>query len=444
MNAMTRFLAGFYALAVLAVLAFFLADAGVADRRIALMLLAAASLVGFARPGTPRTLVVLIPLGPVLDFFFMTPGNAIYALEVVLSAALIQWCVRRVRERDLAWNLPETPVLLWGGFALVGIYALNGGDALANDPTAALRLLRVLILALGAALMVRHTVRRYGDRSVLPLWTAGALAGLVLIALGAVVEYVLFAPERGHFEPGSFYRGSIGVAVHVAFFSPLALSVFLSDSGRKWRIAGAVAWLAGVLCLPLTASRGGLGSVLLVSALLAAAAGARDGWRRWRKLLVPAALLAVLALIVAWKPELAGESFAYKWRATLSGDFFSTRRPAWNEAFALLRSHPLTGVGPSAWAPSIPLELALRHGLPAAVLALGSVFWAIVTTLRKRRATGEGSSAGLSLAAVDLGLGACLVGLLLVGLAETGLGARTTPLLAAAVALAATPIPARR
>ena len=443
MSGLNRFLAGFYACAVLAVLAFFLADAGMAERRLPALLLAAVALVWFSRSGSALALAFLIPLGPVIDLPFLTPARTMYALGIILSAALIQWLVRRAREPGLAWSLPSVPLLLWGGYALVGLYALGGGDNLESDPKGTLRMVRVLILALGTALMVRRMVRHRGDATVLPLWTAGALGGLALVGLGAIVEYALLAPSQGHFEPGSFYRGSVGVAVHVAFFAPLALSVFLSDSARRWRVAAAAAWLAGVLCLPLTASRGALGSVLITTVLLITAALSRDGWRRWSKLVIPAAALAALVAVIAVKPELAGESFAYKWRASLAGDFLSTRLPAWREATAAIRAHPLTGEGPTAWAPSIPLELARRHGLPAALLAVGAMLLAIVSVLRRRREPAASASRGLSLGAVDLGLGACLVGLLLVGLAETGLGARTTPLLAATLALAAAPVSRR-
>ncbi|MDO9694173.1 MAG: hypothetical protein Q7W56_05545, partial [Candidatus Latescibacteria bacterium] len=177
------------------------------------------------------------------------------------------------------------------------------------------------------------------------------------------------------------------------------------------------------------------------AALVAAAAAAPAGGRR--RLRAPRLALAALgavAVALLLRPELAGESFAYKLRASLAGDYFSTRLPAWREALDAIAAHPLTGEGPAAIAPSIPLELARRLGLPAALLAIAALLSALVAAARSSRRLATGArphQCGLSPSSVALGVAAGLAGLLLVGLAETGLGNRTTPLIAAALAVAA-------
>ncbi|NTV04623.1 hypothetical protein HGA89_06925, partial [bacterium] len=155
---------------------------------------------------------------------------------------------------------------------------------------------------------------------------------------------------------------------------------------------------------------------------------------------VALAALGALAVVLLLKPELAGESFAYKLRASLAGDYLSTRLPAWREAAAAVGAHPLAGEGPEAYAPSIPLELARRLGLPAALLAIAALLGALAAAARASRRLATGAplqASGLSLSSVALGVAAGLAGLLLVGLAETGLGNRTTPLIAATLAVAA-------
>jgi hypothetical protein len=186
---------------------------------------------------------------------------------------------------------------------------------------------------------------------------------------------------------------------------------------------------------------------VLITSLLVVMIASRQWGRRQRH----AAWIALVALAVGLcglllRPELAGESFVYKLRATLAGDFFSTRTDTWREALQAIGDHPVTGEDPAAWAPSVPLELARRHGIGAAILALGAIVAASVWAARGGRqglsgqADGFRSSApaaeGAFVWAVGWGLAAGLLGFFLVGLAETGLGARVTPQLAAAIAMA--------
>ena len=257
------------------------------------------------------------------------------------------------------------------------------------------------------------------------------------MAGGGIAEYVFAIAGKADSEPGSFYRNSVGLAVHLAFFAPLGLAIWLGDSGRIWRLAGAIAWLASAACLPLTASRGAMGSVALTTLGLLAVT-MRGGDRK--RLRAPALALVVIlaaAAVLAVRPELAGESFAYKWRATLAGDYFSTRWPDWREAAAAIGAHPLTGEGAGAGAPSIPLELARRLGLPAALLAMAALAYGSVTAGQVARGRGVRYGTGLASTSLAWGIAASLGGLLLVGLAETGLGNRATPLIAATLAAAA-------
>jgi hypothetical protein len=400
-----------------------------AERRWPLALLAVASLVVFTRPTMQWILAILVPLGPVLDFFFLTPGRGIYATEVILMGALCCWLANRALGRDQSpWPRLSLPALLLVGFGLVGTLALTSGLADSFTAFSAWRALRVLLLAAGAVFLL-SAVAEGSKRDLIPVWTVATMGTLLLMAVVGLIEFVF--KGQGQYEVGSFYDSSIGLAVHFAFFAPLALSVWLGPSEKRLRMLGAAAWIAALICLPLTASRGALGSVFITSVLMVLITARRKRGKGWQGMAVALVVLSAgIALLMA-KPEIAGEAFAYKYRASIEGDFFSTRVNEWGEAWEGIKAQPLTGEGVATWAPSVPLELARRHGVPAALLALGGIVVGVwVAGLRAWRLDGEdGASVGLHQGSFFWGLALGLVGLFLVGLAETGLGARSMPLL---------------
>ncbi len=430
------------ALFFIVVLAHALAAPEVAERRLYLALLAASALAWFTRPGSLLSLAVLVPVGPVVDWFFLTPGRGIYATEVVLLSALAGWLSTKASGRDMTpWPRPNLPVLLFCNFGAIGLLALVAGHADRFVFFSAYRMARVLLLAACVG-YIFHALAADAEtrKRTIRLWTGATLGALALLALFGIVQTLLAGRGGGHFEPGSFYDSSVGLAVHTAFFAPLALSVWLGASSRQWRLAGAAAWLMALLCLPLTASRGALGSVFVTSVLVVLVTARRTRGRAWRGMAVVLLLLTVGLALLAARPDLAGEAFAYKYRASIEGDFFSTRVDEWSEAWRAIRRYPIFGEGPDAWAPSVPLELMRRHGVPAALLALAAVVLAVWGSARNawRRDLSPTPhiNQGLHGPSVGWGLVLGLVGLFLVGLAETGLGARTTPLLAVTISVA--------
>lgn len=435
-----RVMAGLGALLFIAVLAHALTSADVEERRLYLVLLAAAAAAWFTRPGQLDALAWLVPCGPIVDFVFLTPGRGLYATEVILLAALASWMTGKVfgRDRD-PWPTPNLPTVLFCNFGAVGLVALIAAHADRFAAFGAYRMARVLVLAAAAGFLfaILASDERRRDRT-LRAWTGatiGALAALGLFGLGQF----LFGGHEGQYEPGSFYRSSVGLAVHIAFFGPVALCVALGPSAARWRLGAAAAWLAAMVCLPLTASRGALGATLITLVLAGLIALRRNRGRSWRPLAAAGAVVLIGAVVLAVRPELAGEAFAYKYRASVAGDFFSTRVDQWRESVAEIRAHPLFGEGPAAWAPSIPLELMRRHGVPAALLGLVAIIGGVVSLGRRAwrwdLAPAPARIGGLHTVSAAWGLCLGLVGLLLVGLAETGLGARTTPLLSLALAM---------
>ncbi len=404
-------------------------------------------------PGGGRLLmlvVVLVPLGPIVDAFFLTAGRGIYATEVVLLAALATWLTRGILVHAAAhWPRPNLPVLLFCGYGAIGLLALVAGHADRFTSFPGYRMARVLLLAASTAYMVHTLAWEPGSRRrAIRLWTGATLIALGALGIYGIIEFLGTAPGDGSFEAASFYRSSVALAVHIAFFAPLALCVWLGASNRPWRLAGALSWWAAILCLPLTASRGGLGSVLATSVLALLVTARRTRGRAWRPIAVVLLVLMLAAALLATHPQWAGAAFARKYHASLAGDLFSSRGDAWREGWIAIRNHPLCGEGPEAEAPSVPLELARRHGLPAALLALAAMLTAAWSAARQAwrrdRDAAPRLEGGLHTASVGWGLALGLAGLLLAGLAESGLGARTTPLLAVTLAIAGMPAVGRR
>lgn len=436
MRAAARVAAAVAALALLALLAHAVLAPESAPRRWPLLILSVVGLAAFEWRGWRWALAMLVPAGPVIDWFFLTPDRGIYATEALLVVALAGWLGRLALNRgDPPALRPSGPVLALTAFGLVGVAALLIGHAGSFDAFVAWRTLRVLALAAGCAAMFSAIA---AARPIVAPWSLATLAALLVLAVGGLVEFVV--DGAGQFEAGSFYGSSIGLAVHLALVMPFALSVALGPSRSRWRLLAAMAWLAGLVCLPLSTSRGALGSVAVTTVLALVVAGRRRGHRAWLPALIIAGLVMAGGVILGLNPELAGEGFAYKLRASVAGDFFSTRTAQWSEAGSAIAAHPLTGEGPTTWSPSMPLELARRHGLPAALLMLGAVAWAAVAVGRsawRLDARPTDDEAAWHPASLRWGLALSLLGLMLVGLAETGLGARSTPLVALTLVLAA-------
>lgn len=399
--------------------------------------LAVVALAAFLTRVPLRALVWLVPVGPVLDAGLLGLGREIYLTEILVLAGAGAWGLRAAQGRA-ATPAPGLPVLLLAAFGLAGALAMMSGQPPLLLTGDGLRGLRVLwiggVLGFMWPALDDDPARRAVD------WSRATLLGVFVLAGGAWVQFA--AGARGA-EPGSFYGDSVGLAVHLASFLPVALAVALGDAARRARIVGGAAYLAGLIALPLTASRAALATTA-VTTIVVLTFSARALDRRLRLTVLGLVVLAAAggaALVL--DPELAGESFAYKFHRSEQGDFLSTRTDAWREAWAAVKAHPLTGEGPEAWSPSIPLELARRYGLPAAALGMAAIVAGMLAAARgARRAGREGRC--VSPGTVSLGLAAGLGGLLLVGLAETGVGARFTPLLAAALATAATSGAVRR
>ena len=424
---MNRLIGVVIALVCLMFLAWFSADATGSTARIVRSMVAVAALALFATVVPLRLLIWIIPLGPVLDASLLWTGSEIYLTEMIVLSVATVWAMGIIRGKVALPGL-SLPAMLMILFGALGVLATIIGHPEQMTTTAGLRSTRVLWIG-GLVVWIWNSLDGNHHRRLVS-WTRASLLALALLALGGIVEF-LTGDRTG--EPGSFYNSSIGLSVHMAFMMPLALAVVLGSGLRKARILGGVGYLAGLAVLVLTASRGALGSVALTTmALLAFSARRLEGPRR-TIVLAAVALVVIGGITLGLKPELAGEAFAYKFERSLAGDFFSTRTAEWQEAMSAIKASPFFGEGAEAWSPSMPLELARQHGIPAALAAFGAIFAAIWFAARSRSGS-DNPNACVTPATTTLGLAFGLTGLVLVGLAETGLGARLTPLLAACIA----------
>ncbi|HEY7063239.1 MAG TPA: O-antigen ligase family protein [Chloroflexota bacterium] len=329
---------------------------------------------------------------------FSLPETALLLTAAALAA---RWAVRR-DVRPLA-----TPFDPWVAlFVAAALLSLLPTEYLKLS----LRSLRTLILEpilfyyLTAALCPSL-------RAMRPLVVSflGAAAAVALLAVAQVLGNVNTVQVEGVRRALGLYPSPNQLALYLGYALPLAAALALwAPALRGW--LGALAALLA-LALALTFSIGGwlgAGVSLLVLAAL---------WGRRALVVAAAAGLALGAASLAVAARLGVERI-------LSGSTAAFRRQIWTSALAMLRDHPLFGVGldnflyryqlqymlPEAWAePNIShphnwvLQFWLEMGAFGLVAALGLLArfgWLVLRGLRARPAGTDRALLAGSLAAV--------------------------------------------
>lgn len=257
-----------------------------------------------------------------------------------------------------------------------------------------------LLVAVGAAYAVARVASSVHD------WAVPAV--VTVVALGVAVWYFdtlsarpLGGPLGYSNATGAFYLQAAAAAVMVAVRGP-------AGSVRQGAVTLAVAFAA----VPWVNGTDTAAALVLALVLVGAVAAGR---LQVRTVLAFSAATAVAVLAVTvglgatYGPDRSGLADRAL-DATLS-----ERRPAlWHDALVLLRSEPLTGVGPgrfgelgstartdadAAWAHHELAELGAETGLPGVVLALALVAFAFAVLWRGPRDAAT-AAAGVALAAL--------------------------------------------
>ena len=201
----------------------------------------------------------------------------------------------------------------------------------------------------------------------------------------------------GTFLNRSHMAGAAAMALPAA-----AVLLFLAlRERRRWIPAAAAA--AGVLLVtvPLTRSRMGLASAAAGLAALGLLAARASRWRPWGKVLVAAALVAVVGAGVKAALDRVPELRKRFELASSERGFFDIRFPAWKATLDLAARHPATGTGMGSFetaihetqTPDNPDELFFAHSEPLQLLAEGGPLALFLAALLAAGVLGAGVAA---------------------------------------------------
>jgi len=389
------------------------------DERLTLTIMtltitALAAVLVYAAIGTGPTLVALGILGGLLllrpatglplialALPFYQPGVPLFGkvfslVEILVLLTAVGWGVNRLLLGGLQW--PQLTTLDWGVVALVAVAVLS--LLWAEHLREAARELRTVVLesAIYYGLLRAMLRGRRGVWLVVDAWVLGgaavALLGLAQWALG---QNLITA--EGVWRVRGFYGSPNNLALYLGRLLPLVVAVSVfgpwsaegsqpSSRRRRWLYGLATLLMAGALFL--TYSRGAwlLGvpaSLLFIAAL-----------RGRRALLATAGLLLVAA--VAGLAAVGGERVTSLLDITGGTTFF--RLQLWHSSWAMIRDHPLLGVGldnflyayrshyvlPTAWEEfnlSHPHNLVLDFWLRLGVAGLVVISWLLIGFFRR-------------------------------------------------------------
>jgi len=396
------------------------------------------SLIVVLRPSLGLALVIFA--APLYAYPLSLGGRAFALAELVLLPTLAGWGLRwlgtalgeRKRLRDTLSAGARS--LLWPLLALVAISILSCFGA--QHLREALRELRLVVVEPTLFFVALVTLPMAKRERACARWRVldALVAGALMVALVGLVMYVqgyVITAEGGSRRLLSVYGSPNNVGLFLGRVLPLLIAVVLwsgpeLEPGLKG-LARLRVWLMQLardprrrayllaiapvgLALGLSLSRGaivfGIPAALVVMGWLAG--------KRWRRATVVVLLVGVIALI----PLLQTPRFAGMF--DLSQGTTGFRVSLWTSSLAMIRDHPLLGVGldnflyayrtryvlPTAWEEfslshphNVFLDYAVRLGLPGlcAFIWTQVVFWRRLLQQR-RRTTPAGRALAIGLA----------------------------------------------
>lgn len=321
-----------------------------------------------------------------------TDGLGAHNLARLCQLPLLLICVAWLLRHPPAWRPDRRAVVL--GVLLFSAAALS--SALAPMPPVAAREV-VLLLALAAlAAAIAASLASAARRLLLTKWLIAAGGSYVviqaliyLISLSEGVQPSSWSLAFGYDNP-RFLNHVQAIAV------PLLVGMAnIDDLDRRWK---AIAWLAAVVHLALafaTFGRSTLVALLLASAfalILLRQAGRQFGLRLLLVMAVGA--VANLILFIAL-PSLLGANQAINPALVSEPTSDHSRMYLWRIAMEHIQAHPLLGIGPMHFAHfqnlkgahphNFYLQFAAEFGLPATVLLLALIGWALLVAVGRVR-----------------------------------------------------------
>jgi len=322
----------------------------------------------------------------------VTLALLIAAILAAIADGYLSWVVegafgRRVYGLRYAWERAQDKVTGWWrnldgmdlaviALVLVGAFSFSTSER----PSASIREWFQVVLAAGAFYALVHAQEGRRPVWILVDWmTAGATA----ISLLALVQFIIgsnLITAEGVYRVRGLYGSPNNLALFLGRTFPIALCLAAFGRRRRWAygLAAAVQFAA----LFLTFSRGAL--LLGIPAALLFIGIVRRGKVLW------ATLAGIAAVIVGLIPLAGTERIASLFRAGEGTTFL--RLNLWRSAWAMIRDHPLRGIGldnflyvyrsryilPAAWEErnlSHPHNILLDWWMRLGILGLVALVW---------------------------------------------------------------------
>lgn len=348
-----------------------------------------AELVGLP-PRDPRRIgLLLLQIGATLMLagMFLTPPWVNAGLGTALAGCLLA-------RPPLHKLVPVIIGCLFAAWLLTTAAAagIRGQEGAGRIPGPAYHWLAMPLIACAA---LSGAWRRIALRLLVCTAAAACVVALLQFALGSGSGFLRIDPAEPDFKAA---RGFGALTLTYGFVSALLLVVSLDAGSRegRWRWGGRV---IGVVGMAISGSRAGL-----LAGLAGLVASLATRGRRW--LFAGIAITFVLGGLVVGRMALTD---ADRLRNMFSGQ--DGRWPIWTASLAIVREHPLLGVGgreafqrayPETFARVLPdavsefpngaphahntaLALAAEHGIPAVLLHLALLGSVLVVTWRRRR-----------------------------------------------------------
>jgi O-antigen ligase len=294
-------------------------------------------------------------------------------LEVAILATIAVFAVETVQQRlPIEWRGPLTPPAIL--FIVAGAISV----LVSGDHRAALGLYRAYFLEPAAFFLIVGAVASTPRRAGLILlgFAAGGAVAAVLnaaVVLDAIRHHVL---DLATTPPVVIYQTANAVSLYLIPLVAMAAAILLHGRGRAER------WLSGLflaVALPaclLSFSRGGYLALAAVALGLAIS-------HRWAKLLVPAVVVAALAVS---QVPLIRHRIAYELQA-VPGNTLDFRLRIWGQTLRMLTHSPLLGIGLSYYQQAMgpywqdlpkviyPHNIVLNFWAVTGILGLAGFFW---------------------------------------------------------------------
>jgi len=318
------------------------------------------------RSGATSWLTAVVVAGMLLIPFAMShaddpfryPKELMLRLEIIVIAIVVAvaWALGRLDLPRLDWRAPATrltaAICAW--VVVCALFSTN--RAVSAAPTA-----RVLMYAVLFAAMIAILRRR-------PAWLAGIIVppAVANAAVYILQELEIWSPFATNREIESHLRRTALIGnpndVGSYFIVPALVAAALAFSQRRWRAAWAAAaafLVAGCVVTHTVAAIGAVAVALAVMFTLRL--------RSWSRMAIAFAALAAVGVgVVAAYPPLRARAAMMRDAAAKRDyeTFTAARTVPFMAAAAMVRDHPLMGVGPGCFAYNFfdtKLRLQQRH-----------------------------------------------------------------------------------